>query len=193
MRRNDAYVAAGAFILPSPGRAVRVIAGDRSVLAEVRSAVAERIELLPREPVPGGAAQLMYSTPRGVVLLAGELSVGDGAVFVPREQQRADQRREAFRVPVHGPVELRRAGGEAVRIVTLDLSATGALMTGRTELEPGERVTLTIALGDERIALPAEVTRQDAGDQIGVRFIDPPRSALSALERFVAGEQRKLL
>ena len=115
----------------------------------------------------------MYSTPRGVVLLAGELSPGEPAVFVPREQQRADQRREAFRVPVHGPVELRRAGGEVVRIVTLDLSATGALMTGRTALEPGERVTLTIALGDQRVALPAVVTRQDAGDQIGVRFIGP--------------------
>ena len=192
MMRGDPMTA-GSFILPSPGRTVRVLAGDGSALADVRPAAAERIELAPREAVPGGAAQLMYSTPRGVVLLAGELSPGDPAVFVPREQQRADQRREAFRVPVHGPVELRRAGGEVVRIVTLDLSATGALMTGRTALDPGERVTLTIALGDQRVALPAVVTRQDAGDQIGVRFTDPPRAAIGAIERFVAGEQRKLL
>jgi hypothetical protein len=186
-------MAGGAFILPSPGRAVRVIAGDRSLLADVRAATPERIELAPREPLPGGAAQLMYSTPRGVVLLAGDLVAGDVAVFVPREQQRADQRREAYRVPVHGPVELRRAGGETARIVTLDLSAAGALMTGPAAVEEGERVTLTIALGEDEVALPALVTRRDADDRIGVRFLDPPRAALRALERFVAGEQRKLL
>jgi hypothetical protein len=182
-----------AFILPSPGRAVRVIAGDRSPLADVRAATPERIELVPREAVPGGAAQLMYSTPRGVVLLAGELEAGDVAVFVPREQQRADQRREAYRVPVHGPVELRRAGGDVVRIVALDLSAAGALMTGPADVEEGEQVTLIVALGEDQVALPAVVTRREADDRIGVRFLDPPRAALRALERFVAGEQRKLL
>jgi hypothetical protein len=186
-------VTVGAFILPTPGRAVRVNAGERSVLADVLAAGTDGIELAPREPLPGGPAALMYSTPRGVVLLTGELSVTERAVFVPREQQRAVQRRDAFRVPVHGPAELRRADGARTTISTLDVSATGALVVGCQGLEDGERVTLTFVIGGERLDLPAEVRRHEAADQVAVTFHEPPRAALAALERFIASEQRKLL
>jgi PilZ domain len=184
---------AGSFILPTAGRPVRVHAGESSVLADVLYVDAERIELVPQEPVRSGRAELMYSTPRGVVMLAGELKVGGVAVFVPEEQQRAEQRREAFRVPVHVEGELRRADGAAIAVATLDLSATGALLRGAKGLEREERVRVVLPLGDAPVELPAVVHRQDADDQFAVRFADLPRVAARALERFLAAEQRKLL
>jgi hypothetical protein len=181
------------FILPIVGRPVRLRAGDRSVLADVHAAAPERIELGPREPLPAGTAELMYSTPRGVVVLAGELSLGDAAVFVPREQQRADQRREAFRVPVHVEGSLRRRDGAAFPVTVVELSATGGLVRGAVGIEAEERVVLALQFGDDPVELPAIVGRREADAQFAVRFEAPPRAALGALERFVAAEQRRLL
>ena len=188
-----ARMAAGAFILPVPGRPVRVRAGDRSVLADVRGSTAERIELAPREPVPAGRAELIYSTPRGVVVLAGELRTGAEAVFVPREQQRADQRPEAFRVPVRVDGELRRPGTPAVAVIAVELSVTGALVRGAAGLQPEEPVTLALQLGDALVELPAVAGREEDGEQVVLRFAEPGRLASGVLERFVAAEQRKLL
>ncbi|HWT24279.1 MAG TPA: PilZ domain-containing protein [Solirubrobacteraceae bacterium] len=182
------------FIPPAVGRPVRVLAGEASPLADVLAVADERIELVAREPVPAGRAELLYSTPRGVVVLAGELSAsGTEAVFVPHEQQRADQRREAFRVPVRVDGELRRASGEASPIVTVDLSPTGVLLRGAPALEPAERVTVTLQLDDAAVELPAVVRRHETEERYAVSFEEPPRSAVTALERFLAAEQRKLL
>lgn len=181
------------FVLPLLGRPVRLRVGDRAVLADVRAAEEERIELEPREPVAAGEAELLYSTPRGVVVLAGELALADGAVFVPREQQRADQRREAFRVPVHVEGKLRQREASPRPIVVVELSVTGGLVRGARGLEPEERVVLALRFGDDEVELPAVVVRRDADDEYAVRFEDPPRAAASALERFVAAEQRRML
>ena len=181
------------FILPLLGRPVRLRVGDRAVLADVRGVDDERIELDPREAVPAGAAELMYSTPRGVVVLAGELGLADGAVFVPRQQQRADQRREAYRVPVHVDAELRRREEPARAVTVVSLSVTGALVRGATGVQIDERVALVLRLGAEEVELPAAVARLDPDDEFAVRFEELPRAAAGALERFVAAEQRRLL
>jgi len=182
------------FIPPAVGRPVRVLAGGTSPLADVLAVADEHIELMAREPVPAGRAELLYSTPRGVVVLAGELSPsGSLHVFVPHEQQRAEQRREAYRVPVRVDGELKRASGEAFPIVTVDLSPTGVLLRGAPALEPAERVTVTLQLDDAAVELPAVVRRHETEERYAVSFEEPPRSAVTALERFLAAEQRKLL
>jgi hypothetical protein len=70
---------------------------------------------------------------------------------------------------------------------------TGALLRGAKGLEREERLMVFLPLGDAPVEFPAVVHRLDADDQFAVRFVDLPRVAARALERFLAAEQRKLL
>ena len=181
-----------ALILPHVGLPVRVIDGAGDPLADVVSALPEQIELALHAPAAGGTVELLYSTPRGVISLTGTLTAGEPAVFAPDGQRRAEQRRCAYRVPVSVTGRLRTAEGEHP-VTILDLSAVGARLKDGPVVEHGDQMTLRFAVPAGEIVAPATVVRVEHDDVFAVSFGELPRSADTALDHFLAVEQRKRL
>jgi hypothetical protein len=183
-------------ILPPPGEAVRLRAGAVDCLAEVVAVSDSTLTLHPDERVDhSGDAEVLFSSPRGVVALTGQL---DGSlarpVLVVTDQRWLEQRRQTFRLAVGCPMRVTRSDGTAIDGTLTDLSLGGALLgTHAAALELDEPVRLEVRTGDfGEATVSAIVVRRD-GERRAVRFVSVPADAAAVLERYLAAEQRARL
>jgi hypothetical protein len=181
-------------ILPGTGTRVRLRSEDRDCLVEVAGVEegAVRLKLRLAEDEPAGPAQILFSSPRGVVALGGQLEPeGSAVTLVVESQEWLAQRRETFRLAVGCGMTVTREDGSTIEGTVTDLSVSGALLGDAAEtLEMDEHVGLVIEAGDiGEIEVSATVVRMD-GPRRAVRFDPLPVNAQSSIERFLANEQR---
>jgi cellulose synthase (UDP-forming) len=107
------------------------------------------------------------------------------AVSVARETR---QTRQDIRIPVRLPVTAHLASGHVVPAHTIDISMGGAALELPKELPVRERdvVHLTMAMGDDTLAIPVETVRS-AGEDAFVRFLKLDTMAGRHLVRAVMG------
>jgi hypothetical protein len=167
--------------------------GEFETLAPVLTADESAVHLELADPA-AGAAEIVFSHPRGVISLTGTVAVhGDGAVFTIAETKRLEQRRGAFRLAVACPVHVIRADGGRLEYRTADLSLTGVRILDASELDEDEELGLEIQLDEQGVVdVRGRVVRQDALS-IGVAFFDVPSAADAALGAFISEAQRRRL
>jgi hypothetical protein len=172
------------------GDVVRLTVGGQESLAEVVAAADEAVTL--NTLAPAGPAEIVYSTPRGVVGLSGELDAGrPHPTFVLTGRPRVDQRRGTFRIALGCPMTVTREDGTVLSGTLTDLSTGGALLGDRAEpLVLDERVTVVVDAGEHGSATVTGVVVRLDGLRRAVRFEDLSTRAESVLERFLAAEQR---
>jgi len=178
-------------ILPNAGSRVRLRTGDEDRLVDVAE-TSEATVILAVAGLPGGAATLVFSSPRGVVALTGELAPGEHrSTFTVQDQEWLEQRRQTFRLAVGCGMTVRRDDGTKIEGTVTDLSITGALLGEAAEdLRIDEHVEITIEarqFGDVKVS--GTVVRLD-GPRRAVHFDPLPANAQSLIERFLADEQR---
>ncbi|MBB4858033.1 cellulose synthase (UDP-forming) [Novosphingobium chloroacetimidivorans] len=107
------------------------------------------------------------------------------AVSVARETR---QTRQDIRIPVRLPVTAHLASGHVVPAHTIDISMGGAALELPKELPVRERdvVHITMAMGDETLAIPVETVRTSGEDSF-VRFLKLDVMAGRHLVRAVMG------
>jgi hypothetical protein len=181
-------------ILPSTGSRVRLRSADRDCLVEVTGVEegAVRLRLRLAQDEPAGRAQILFSSPRGVVALGGELEPkGTTTTLVVESQEWLAQRRETFRLAVGCGMTITRADGSTIAGTVTDLSITGALLGDAAEdLESDEHVEVVIEAGEiGEVEVAGTVVRKD-GPRRAIRFDPLPANAQSNIERFLASEQR---
>jgi hypothetical protein len=110
-------------ILPNAGSRVRLRAADRDCLVDVAATREGAVTLtLALGDDSGGPAQILFSSPRGVVALRGDLEPGEEqATLVVRDQEWLDQRRETFRLAVGCEMTLTRGDGSTFEWTVTDL------------------------------------------------------------------------
>jgi c-di-GMP-binding flagellar brake protein YcgR len=107
-------------------------------------------------------------------------------------------RREAFRLEVSRPCEVRLADGSEFPGTTVDISATGARVRLPCEaaVELGTTVVCTIRLREAPTwSCPAEVVRSQPlaeGQELALRFLDPQPTEQDRLVRWLFALQRDL-
>ncbi|ADL07881.1 flagellar brake protein [Thermosediminibacter oceani] len=111
-----------------------------------------------------------------------------------------NQRRGYFRLQVSLNVKIRPEGTENwINAYVIDLSASGAMIYFRKEIEKGQIVEIKLQLDSKELNLKAKVVRitKDPGRRIspynmGVQFIDIEEHIRDEIIKFVLSEQRKL-
>lgn len=93
-------------------------------------------------------------------------------------------------MPLSGRARVRRASGEATEFDLRDLSVGGARLLGPTRLDPDERVTIEIPLGEEVVEVSARVARLDVHG-CGVRFGALAPAVENRISRYLTAEQRR--
>src|SRR5688572_19910437 len=99
----------------------------------------------------------------------------------------------APRVKHDGPVTLQVGDeGAVVEARAVNLSTGGMLVASTQPFEPGERLAVTVSLGDELgvMTLTGEVVRVDPGDEpdggvgVALKFVDVDDGAQARLQQF---------
>lgn len=184
------------FILPPPGEQVRLRAGVIDCLAEVVEGSDHTITLTSEERVrESGEAEVLFSSPRGVVALSGQLDASTARLVLTVDDQRwLEQRRQTFRLAVGCAMEVTRDDGTVLTGTLTDLSLGGALLGTQAEaLELDEPVRLTVRTGENGDAVVSGTVVRLDGPRRAVRFLSVPADAEAVLERFLAAEQRARL
>jgi PilZ domain len=176
--------------LPRTSDVVRLQVGGQESLAEVVAVAGEVVTL--DTFAPAGPAEIVFSTPRGVVALSGDLDAGrPHPAFVVSGSPRVDQRRSTFRIALGCPMTVTREDGTVLAGTLTDLSTGGALLGDRAEpLALDERVTVVVDAGEHGSATVTGVVVRLDGLRRAVRFEDLSPRAQTVLERFLAAEQR---
>lgn len=96
-------------------------------------------------------------------------------------------RRGAPRARVNWPVTVETVNGRVLLGEVVDMSASGARLTVRGDLQAGSAVTLKVTLprASERLEVVARVTRR-LGDDVGVDFVGLPESDARRLRSLLA-------
>ena len=187
MGAGDAFVPT----LPQSGQQVRLrtVEGLEAfcpVLARDEGRV-----LLGVEAQASDDAEIVYSHPHGVICLEGSILPGAECVaFRIRGQRKLDQQRNAYRVALEHPAQVRRPGGLVSTVTTEDISVRGLRVLADVPAAAGEEVTVTFALAGELICLDGRVVRPDARGY-SIEFEPLPRALDDLLSRFVADAQRR--
>ena len=177
---------------PAVAERVRLRADEVETFAYVTFVDDTGVNLGVRSPAEG-PAELVFSHPRGVFCLEGELSAhGDGVRLTATALRRLDQRRNAFRLEIRNPVVIIRRDGQQIRCRTADLSLTGVRILGAGELLEDEVVELTLEVDDMRFDVTARVVRQDP-DGCAVTFLELAAPIEHRLSTFLAAAQRAAL
>lgn len=168
---------------------VRTFKRGREVVLVVMVDVDEQERI---EPMP--AAELEYTSLRGVVRLHGEAVFEDRALvrFDATGDPEVMQRRSFVRVHTPQAVTLETADGTEQWVHTIDLSGGGMLISGAGELEPDQPVHFTITVGDGQPAIAgvARVVRISGEDRRALVFEQIEESDRQRLIRFVFGCMR---
>jgi hypothetical protein len=179
---------------PTATDRVRLRIGEFETLAPVVTADESAIRLELADPAVGGAAEIVFSHPRGVISLTGTIAAGgDGAVFTIADTNRLEQRRGAFRLAVACPVHVVRADGRRLEYRTGDLSLTGVRILDANEVEDDELLGLEIQLEDfGAVEVRGQVVRRDELS-VGVEFSEVSSAADALLGSFISEAQRRRL
>lgn len=177
---------------PDVSERVRLRAGDVETFAHVTFADDTGVNLATSEP-SSGPAQLVFSHPRGVFCLEGELSRhGDGVRLTIETQVRLDQRRNAFRLEIRNPIVIVRRDGQQLECRTADLSLTGVRILGADQLIEGEAVDLSLQIEGIGLEVSATVVRQGL-DGCAVTFGELDQRVEHRLGTWLAEAQRAAL
>ena len=178
---------------PAVSERVRLRAGEElETFAHVTFADESGVNLGITEPCEG-PAQLVFSHPRGVFCLEGELARhGDGVRLTVETQTRLDQRRNAYRLEIRNPIAIVRRDGQELECRTADLSLTGVRILGADQLIEGETVELSLQIEGIGLEVEAQVVRQGV-DGCGVTFGELDLRVEHRLSTFLAEAQRAAL
>ncbi len=189
MAAGDAFVPT----LPQSGQQVRLRTVEGLEAFCPVLARDERRVLLGVEAPASDDAEIVYSHPHGVICLVGSIPPGAECVaFRIRGQRTLDQRRNAYRVALERPAQVRRPGGVMSAVTTEDISVRGVRVLSDDPAAAGEAVTVTFPLADEPISLDGRVIRPDARGY-SIEFEPLPRAVDDLLSRFVTDAQRRRL
>ncbi len=151
-------------------------------------------------PDPGARIDVRWGSQLGMLVARCELVAIPSDVvalwsLAVRRLER-HQRRDAYRLHVRLPAELRLVGGDTVLAETLDVSESGVAVevAPGSHVAVGDRVDLALALTDGVEVLTfAVVRRADAQASEGLRaaleLTDPDARTRDVLRRFVLDEQ----
>lgn len=100
-----------------------------------------------------------------------------------------DERRQFTRISIQYPVVLKRASGEEISGVVVNLSLKGLLVHPARPVTSGEEVAFHFTESEGAPAIPIEgraiVVRQEGMEEIGLRLIEIDIEGLSHLRRLV--------
>lgn len=161
---------------------VRTFERGRDVVLVVLTDVDE-----PEEPLD--AAELEYTSVRGVVRLHGEAVFEDRSLirFRSRGEAEVEQRRSFVRVHAPQALTLQDGGAGARRVHAVDLSGGGMLLSGVETLQIGETVRFAMTLDDRQPPIEggARVVRVREDGKRGLAFQEIAERDRQRLIRFV--------
>ena len=148
------------------------------------------------DPSGTTGAEIEVVGARGVIRAAGAAHPVEGEPDAVRFEFDTDasetvQRRSFFRLEVITDVLLTRENGALLKTHSLDLSAAGLLLPAVPELRLGDRVRVTIDLGEHSyVRAHAQVVRVTEDDQRGLEFELIDEAARDKLTRYLFERQR---
>lgn len=162
--------------LPGPGTLLELEAADGTVVAArvishlAAGALVDWIETA----LETGDVTARWGTERGLKVLPCRLtSDGEYAALEPAGEPQQVQRRRAVRVEVMVPVRRLDPGADDEEGVTINVSATGLLVSGGLSLEVGDETTLAVHLPDqdEPMKVAGRVRRTEDPDILGIELV----------------------
>jgi hypothetical protein len=170
--------------------------------ALVEAVMTDRIAIsaLARLPVvselPGVAAQLQVTTPRGIVRTQGVIVAADRAGLLElqiTDEVEVDQRREHVRIAASlpGVIAPRNEVHPPLHTFTLDVSGGGLLIAGAGPADVGTVVEVTVKLPErDPLRTEARIARRTDGGHVGLTFHGMPEREREELVRWIFERQR---
>jgi hypothetical protein len=135
------------------------------------------------------SADLEYTTSRGLIKLHGEAVFEERSLIRFRTDGDAavDQRRSFVRVQTPHPVSIDAGEPAGMQVYTVDLSGGGMLLSGADNLENGDTLAFSIAVGEQELPVDgvARVVRAEPDGKRALVFDEIEEHDRQRLIRFV--------